>query len=301
MAAADVARPFAPAGPSVSDNIRPVQTKNTKHDVLTTMNYYLAASDGSPPAPQYVDRPETYERPVFPLQVTVHDITGNEDKYTLDGNGFQIVKHESGEKEFLDDEKIKREYYAETEQLLKGVTGATKIFIFDHTIRRQKKDERERGAANSSTSLRGPVKRVHIDQSYEASVQRVHHHLPEEADELLKGRFQIINVWRPIRPILADPLAVADAYSVPDSDLVSVPLIYPNRKGATYTVKPNEKHKWYFKYAQKPDEVTLIKCYDSREDVARRVPHSAFEDAAEKDRDGRESIEVRALVFSSLD
>ena len=68
-------------------------------------------------------------------------------------------------------------------------TGAVRVFIFDHTIRRQPKDERAKGI-----QLRGPVRRVHIDQSYSASEQRVTHHLPEEANELLKKRFQIINV-----------------------------------------------------------------------------------------------------------
>ena len=49
----------------------------------------------------------------------VKDISGEEHKYTLDSHGFQIYKHESNEKTFLDDEKIKAEYYPETEQLLK--------------------------------------------------------------------------------------------------------------------------------------------------------------------------------------
>ena len=77
-----------------------------------------------------------------------------------------------------------------------------------------------------------------------------------------------------------------------------MPLIYPNRRGETFTVKPNPNHRWYFKYAQRPDEVTLIKCFDTEEGVARRVPHSAFEDPSEVEgREARESIEVRALVF----
>jgi hypothetical protein len=68
-------------------------------------------------------------------------------------------------------------------------TGASRVFIFDHTIRRQPKDVR-----TPQAQLRGPVRRVHIDQSYSASVSRVPHHLPDEAEELLKHRFQIINV-----------------------------------------------------------------------------------------------------------
>ena len=67
-------------------------------------------------------------------------------------------------------------------------TGAVKVFIFDHTIRRQARE------GQNKIQLRGPVRRVHIDQSYTASEQRVTYHLPEESEELLKKRFQIINV-----------------------------------------------------------------------------------------------------------
>jgi hypothetical protein len=171
-------------------------------------------------------------------------------------------------------------------------TGASRIFIFDHTIRRVPAD------GSASDQLRGPVQRVHIDQSYEAAKSRVPFHLPEDAPELLKGRYQIINVWRPIKTILKDPLAVADAHSVPESDLVPVKLIYPNREGETFSVKADPNIKWYYRYGQTPDLVTLIKCFDSKTDGrARRVPHTAFVNPETEHEAGRESIEVRALVF----
>lgn len=66
-----------------------------------------------------LSKPNTFERPHASHSVVIHDIAGDEDKYTLDSHGFQFVKHESKEKDFLDDEKIKAEYYPETEQLLK--------------------------------------------------------------------------------------------------------------------------------------------------------------------------------------
>ena len=114
----------------------------------------------------------------------------------------------------------------------------------------------------------------------------------------MSTRHQIINVWRPIKRILKDPLAIADAHSVPESDLVPVPLIYPNRQGETLTVHPNKQHKWYYLYGQSPEEVTLIKCYDSKLDGrTRRVPHTAFVNPETVNEDARESIEVRALVF----
>ncbi|RYP71917.1 hypothetical protein DL771_004520 [Monosporascus sp. 5C6A] len=266
------------------------------HDVDTVLNYYKPNEDGSPPDPTYVDRPETYERPVDVHPVHITDIAGKESDYTLDGNGFQVVSHTAQEKDFLDDDQVRAAYYPETEQLLKDVTGASKIFIFDHTIRRQSADP----TAGRDAQRRGPVQRVHIDQTYSASLSRVPHHLPaEEAAELLKGRVQIINVWRPIKKVLRDPLAVADAHSVSEDDLVPVGLIYPNRRGETFAVKYNPSHRWFYKYGLSPNEVLLIKCFDTKTDGrARRVPHTAFIDpSAGPEVPTRESIEVRALVF----
>jgi hypothetical protein len=52
---------------------------------------------------QKFSKPQTYLRPAATQIVTVHDIAGDEDKYTLDSHGFQFVKHESKEKDFVDD------------------------------------------------------------------------------------------------------------------------------------------------------------------------------------------------------
>ncbi|KAE8353800.1 hypothetical protein BDV28DRAFT_132447 [Aspergillus coremiiformis] len=263
------------------------------HHVQTTLHFLREVEDGSHLHPSYVARPDTYERPTIELPVTVHDVSGHELDYTLDQNGFEYYYHKSQEKDFLDDEKIKREYYPETEQLLKDATGASRVFIFDHTIRRTPRDSRAGGI-----NPRGPVQRVHIDQSYEAAKSRVSYHLPDDAPELLRGRYQIINVWRPIKPILKDPLTVGDAHSLPDSDLVAIKLIYPDREGETYSVKPSPNVRWYYRFGQTPDLVTLIKCFDSKTDGrARRVPHSAFVNPHTVNEEPRESIEVRALVF----
>ena len=175
------------------------------------------------------------------------------------------------------------------------------VFIFDHTIRRpetsasQGDDDK---ASPKTPPLRGPVQRVHIDQSYKAGPQRVQHHLPQDAERLLQGRYQIINAWRPIKTVRKDPLGVVDATSVPEADLVPIQLIYPDRVGETFAVRPNEVHRWHYLGEQTPQEVMLIKCFDSKTDGrARRVPHSAFVDPRFETYEPRESIEVRALVF----
>lgn len=95
------------------------QTTQQPHDVVAQFNYYKDPGDGSKPAPTYIGKPETFERPSEPLNHVVHDIRGSEQKYTLDTTGFQVYKHDSQEKDFVDDEEIKRIYYPEIEQILK--------------------------------------------------------------------------------------------------------------------------------------------------------------------------------------
>jgi hypothetical protein len=75
--------------------------------------------------------------------------------------------------------------------------------------------------------------------------------------------------------------------------------VYPDHQRETWTVKPNgEQHRWYFRYAQQPEQVVLIKCFDSMSDcIVRRAPHSAFVDEAHEDDATRESVEVRCFVF----
>ncbi|KAI0373735.1 hypothetical protein BV20DRAFT_937342 [Pilatotrama ljubarskyi] len=268
------------------------------HDVPTTLNYYAPIGEEAPY--QYVQEPPEGKPPTNigsdPHPVLVHDARGHEDEFSLDKNGFQYVKWPSVEKEFDDEERIKEKYYPEVEEILKKVAGAKRVYIFDHTIRRKPEENGKPGPQN-----RGPVERVHIDQTYQASANRVKYHLPEDADRLLKSRVRIINVWRPIHhPVAHKPLAVSDWRYLDENDLVHVRFIYPHREGSTYSVKYNPNHRWYYLSNQTPDEVTLIKCYDSEQDRARLTPHSAFLDpTAPKDAPHRESIEVRALVFDT--
>lgn len=93
--------------------------KSGPQDVNTNLNYHKPNEDGSPPHPTYVDRPETYDRPVETHAVVVKDVRGRESEFSLDKNGFQFYKHQSVEKDFLDDEQIKDQYYKDTEQLLR--------------------------------------------------------------------------------------------------------------------------------------------------------------------------------------
>ncbi|MCJ1371426.1 hypothetical protein MMC20_002641 [Loxospora ochrophaea] len=260
--------------------------------VTVPLNYFTPPSDGSAPY-NYVEQPpegvpqRNYTDKFFPT--TIHDIRGQESSFTLDNNAFATISNvPSSEKDFTSDASIKQNYYPEVEKLLlERVPGANRVLLFDHTIRRA-----EPGAKRS------PVNRVHIDQTSSSAIQRVHHHLPDEAETLLQSRYRIINVWRPLNgPVQSFPLAFADSSTVPDEDIVGVEHRYPDRTGETAGVLPNEKQVWHYWSGIDNEDRILLECYDSRNSKG-RVPHSAFEDPrTPKGAKGRESIEVRALVF----
>ncbi|TFK61299.1 hypothetical protein BDN72DRAFT_849813 [Pluteus cervinus] len=230
--------------------------------------------------------------------VVVENLRGQEHLHTLDNSGFQLGYHPASHKAFLGDEDIVQEYYPESVELLKKVTGASKVVIFDHTIRR-----RRPGQLDSDESKRQPVAQTHVDQTPSASIARVHRHLPpSEAPSLLQRRFQIINLWRPINHSAVDwPLALCDYRSIdPKGDVFPVTLVFQHREGETFRVKYNPDQKWKYFYGVTPEEYILIKCFDSLQDgsVALYTPHTGFDDSTTPPGTPfRESIELRALVF----
>jgi hypothetical protein len=215
-------------------------------------------------------------------------------KLSLDTNGFVLTEHETTVKDFYDPDEVKSVYYPELERLLKRVTGAERIVIFDHIVRNPLLAERgEKGA-------RSPAKFVHNDYTFKSAPRRVRDLLPEEADRLLKNRFAEINVWRAIRgPIESSPLALCDARSLRTDDIVPIDLVYRDRVGEIYGFLYNSKHRWYYFPRLERSEPILLKCYDSKEDGrARFTAHTSFDDPnSPQDAAPRESIEVRALIF----
>jgi hypothetical protein len=247
------------------------------------------AFDPPPGEPKSTNLPEPHIVPIFDGRLIAKS-------FSLDREGFELVRHPTVVRNFHDDEEVRRVYYPLVEAFLKATLRADRVFIFDHTVRR-----RVEGAADiRGAGPRQPATRVHVDQTVTSGANRVREHLPDEAEELLKGRVQVINLWRPIRgPVQDTPLAMLDGRTVKDGDLVASDLIYPNRRGETYSVKYSSDHRWFYFPEMTPDEAILLKCYDSETDGRTRFgPHTAFVDPnTPADAPPRESIELRTLVF----
>ncbi|THG95318.1 hypothetical protein EW145_g7979 [Phellinidium pouzarii] len=270
--------------------------------VKTKLVYFIPPADGSKPW-QYVNVDLTQGElqrnyTLEPFEAEIENVRGKESAFSLDTSGFLYARAEAKHKSFTSDEEVEREYYPESIELLKQLTGASRVVLFDHTIRRRRPGELDDGPQK-----RQPVPVVHVDQTTASSIARVNRHLPpDDAEKLLQRRFQIINLWRPIgKPALDHPLALCDFRSIDvKRDLVSSTLRYPDRDGETFNVRHNPAHKWKYLRGMEPDEVVLIKCFDSVQDgsVAVLTPHTAFDDpTTPPDVPLRESIELRALVF----
>ena len=230
-----------------------------------------------------------------PHHVRIRDARCASEAPTLDRNGFQVVAHRSRVSSFADEALIRSQYYAEAIQVIRQATGAEHVVVFDHTLRSAEPSERE------ATTIREPGNRVHNDQTFLSGPRRVRDHLPpEEAEARLRKRHGIINFWRPIgNPVENWPLALCDARSIAPSDLVPTDLVYPDKVGETYSFRYNPDHRWFYYPRLSPDEVLLLKIFDSRTDgTARLTAHTAFDDPTSRPgAPPRRSIELRTLVF----
>jgi hypothetical protein len=216
------------------------------------------------------------------------------DRLSLDEQGFVFVEHKTRVVDFFAAEQLKSVYYPEVEQLIKKTSGASRVVIFDHTLRSGEESERE------EKLIREPVLSAHNDYTEWSGPNRVREALPDEAGELLTHRFAIIQVWRAInQPIQSNPLALADAKSIAMEDLMVAERRYPHRVGQTYRLKYSPKHRWFYFPEMRRDEALVFKVYDSETDGrARFTPHTSFNDPASPSSAApRQSIEVRAFAF----
>ena len=215
---------------------------------------------------------------------------------SLNQHGATLVNHRSSVRDFYDDSRLIEAYYPEAAAVIQAATGAGRVLVFDHNVRR-----------GLSISLRAdryaqgrPVLHAHTDFTEVSAVRRFRDHLGAEAASLLRRRFIQVNMWRPITGPLRDaPLAVCDSSSIAPHQLVPVDLLYPERRGEIYYLRYDPNQRWYYAPDMQPDEVWLFKNYDSTKvGTARFAAHSAFHDPTPWSHVlARESIEVRAFAI----
>ena len=233
--------------------------------------------------------------------VTIHDMRPIADDLALDRQGFVLLRRETAVDDLYDDDAIETSYNPEIEKLLKDYSGADRVAIFDHTRR----SDNPEGAANPD-GLRGPAGRLHVDYTPLSGPIRAGDAIgADEVERILGdgGRIIQINVWRPISgPVRRTPLALADAETVNEDELVATDQIFPDRTGEIFQLAHAATQQFYWAPEIERAEVLLIQGWDSR-DGGRGVntPHGAFSLPGQQASDpARESIETRTfLVFEA--
>lgn len=286
-----------------------MEDKHVMNQAIITSLYYLA------PLPRYRTEKPFYVN--FPIRdvtdvpqhnilhdhyegVEVHDVRGREHEFNIDIQGFQLVRQPTSmtNDDFEIDHVVRTKYYPEIVELLTRTLHATRVVPFERTHRLANRGVQGCGCDRK----RKPLVAAHIDQTGPSAKQRVTYHMGDEAATLLKGRYQIVNVWRPLFGPLQDfPLCLGD-YRTFDLARDSEPtdLVFSHFIGESMNLYYHPDHKWHFVSGQMRDEAWVFKCFDTSPGVATAAPHCSFDiQRGFKTERPRESIEVRCLVFHS--
>jgi hypothetical protein len=234
--------------------------------------------------------------------VTIRDARPLAEDLSLDAHGFELHARRSAFTDFYDEAAVRARYYPEVQSVVKALTGALAVIVFDHNTRSAER------AARGEPGVRVPVDQAHNDYTLQSGPKREREILEEAGRaDLADRRVAFVNLWRPIvGPVHDNPLAVCDARSVSLDDLVPTDIHHyaegdlstPRHSGQIYSLRHNPAHRWFYASAMHPDEFLLLKGYDSRADGrARFMPHTGFRNPdCPSAFVPRESIEARTLV-----
>ena len=233
-----------------------------------------------------------------PQQMAVHDGGSRAASFSLDTEGFALRELKSSFERWDDDAAIRDGFYDQVVAFVKRTVGAQRVIVFDHTIRTKLNAAQQ--TAEHTTTQRAPVMLVHCDYTPLSGPLRVRQLLGAEGDELLKRRVAFYNFWMPLRrPVEEKPLAMCDVTSTQAADFLELKMNYRDRTGEIYVLRHAPKHHWWYFPRMTPEQVVLLKTYESETDGrARFVGHSAFDHPdTTADAPRRESIEIRTMAF----
>ncbi len=260
---------------------------NYSHDIGRPIDYYF-----------YEPAPGTQkdESGTDLQEVEVHDGWPHVNEFTVDKQGFELKEFDTEFDKFEDEDALKKEFYAEIISFVKEQTGAKEVAIFDHTVRKRLPAD----LSKQTEVSRPAVLLVHSDYTAKSAQQRVRDVMGDRAEELLSRRVAFYNVWKPLYETVEElPLAVCDATTSTDDDMLLMNLKYSDRTGEIYVVRHSPQHRWFYFPRMTPKNAILLKTYDSETDGrARFTPHTAFEDPnTPPDALKRQSIEIRTMAF----
>ena len=245
----------------------------------------------------------------MPIEVKI--LNGRDLGMSVDRNGFAMVPHKFPRLDYYDESQVLSEYYPECCRLVKEMTGARKVYAFDHNIRASVSSTTEPRSITGGNQVQTPVSLVHNDYTLTGAPQRIVN-LSEspkvndtlrkllgdtplistvELSEIEKARYVFINVWRNIaeEPVQDMPLAMCNSQTYSPEDLVTYEIRYVDRVGENYLVKHNPEHEWVYYPEMTKDEAIILKVWDS---------HGAINSAGEPNSTWEEKQAVTPASFA---
>ena len=235
----------------------------------------------------------------------------------MDRLGVALAHLESACSNFYDSAEVERVFYPEIEKLLlKFFPDATDALVYNHDVfdkdypgdRTEDQDNKNPGVNaryanlvhNDLNDNSGRVRCRELLTRNLRNFGRAQHFTEEEADRKMSRRFVSINLAKPMETVEQFPFVLCAWPSFADQPYITNYRIYDDRVGETtrFTYRPD--HEWYWFPQQKPNEVSMLKCYDSVTDgsVSRWSFHTACIDpTAPADARCRKNVVVRSFVF----
>jgi hypothetical protein len=235
----------------------------------------------------------------------------------MDRLGVALAHCESACTNFYDAAEVERVFYPEMEKLLlEFYPDATDALVYNHDVfdkdyegDRMEDQENKNPGVNAAyanlvhNDLNDNSGRVRCRELLTRNLRnfgREQNYTEAEADEKMSRRFLSINLAKPMETVEQNPFVLCAWPSFADQPYINNYRIYDDRVGETtrFTYRPD--HEWYWFPQQKPNEVSMLKCYDSITDgsVSRWSFHTACIDhTAPEDARCRKNVVVRAFVF----
>ncbi len=235
----------------------------------------------------------------------------------MDKLGVSLAHCESECENFYDAAEVERVFYSEIEKLLlEFFPGSTDALVYNHDVfdkdyegdRTEDQDNKNPGVnANYANIVHNDLNdnsgRVRCRELLTKNLRnfgRKQHYTEEQADAKMSRRFMSINLAKPMETVRQNPFVLCAWPSFANQMYITNYRIYDDRVGETtrFTYRPD--HDWYWFPAQKPTEVSMLKCYDSVTDgsVSRWSFHTACIDpTAPDDAPCRKNVVVRSYVF----
>ncbi|KIX94929.1 uncharacterized protein Z520_09239 [Fonsecaea multimorphosa CBS 102226] len=265
----------------------------------------------------------------------------------LHKHGFTVVEHHVDPSAWATERDVLDTYIPVVQDLVKSVTGCKTAIVNNVAFRRKLANKYDAnkmffhprdgeldkviGALPSDRPMVSPqeadkslepARAMHVDYTLkglrdtikhcradmvEAGAEAIRAH---EAGESRGPRVAAYSVWRPLKTVKRDPIAVLDWKSPGNiqDDLHAFDYRAKGYQGEylleAYTIsRPTnlDDHKWYYVSEQKPHEVMMIKFADTDsvhdKDIAAAGGHGSPFVVGTEDEEPRESIEARVIAF----